>query len=201
MASTPQDVTALLDRKIDVCFGHGDQNGDGVLEPADALALAARIIAYLGEPFNSPKAQALLNAFETFWAHVSEQFDSDSDGQISPAEWRAGLTRGFAEDIAGYEAGFKPLAQATFDICDRDGNGKVYPKEFAAFHKAFGMSPHQSQIAFDKLDTNGNGYLEVEELLTAWQEYYTSDDPEAGGNWLFGDIWEDNIWNGTRVRL
>ncbi|MGW1509374.1 hypothetical protein [Streptomyces sp. NPDC002394] len=42
---SPHEVDQLLDRRLDVCFGHGDQNGDGVLESADALALAARVVA------------------------------------------------------------------------------------------------------------------------------------------------------------
>jgi Ca2+-binding EF-hand superfamily protein len=185
----PKDVKELLDRKIDVCFGHGDQNGDGILEPADALALAARIIAYLGEPFDSPKAHALLVAFEQFWAHASAKFDTNSDGQVTPLEWRAGLRAAFAEDAAGFEAWFKPLGQALFDICDRDGDGRVGAAEFAGFHKAFGTSPQNTRIAFERLDRDGSGSLSVDELVSAWREYYTSGDPQAPGNWLYGDIW------------
>ncbi|MGW5049805.1 EF-hand domain-containing protein [Actinokineospora sp. NPDC004072] len=194
-------VPNLLDRKIDVCFGHGDQNGDGVLEPADALALAARIVAFLGEPFGTQKAQALLVAFETFWAHMSKAMDANQDGKVTPLEWREGMKTAFAGDPAKFEAGFRPLAEALFAICDRDGDGKVGPAEFAGFQKAFGTSADNIRIAFEKLDHNGNGYLEVDELLVAWQEFYTSSDPDARGNWLFGDIFSQEIWDGTRVRL
>lgn len=191
----------FLDRKIDVCFGHGDQNGDGVLEAADALALAARIIAFLGEPFGSAKAQALLVSFETFWQHMSKEMDSNQDGKITPLEWRTGMKRAFASDPAKFDAGFKPLAQALFDICDKDGNGRVEPAEFAGFQKAFGTSPKNVRIAFEKLDRDGNGWLSVDELLKAWQEYYTSADPEAPGNWLFGDNFSHEIWDGSKVNL
>jgi Ca2+-binding EF-hand superfamily protein len=197
--TSPSDVSQLLERKIDVCFGHGDQNDDGVLEPADALALAARIIAFLGEPFSSSKAQALLSAFETFWAHVSKTIDANNDGMVTPLEWRTGMIRAFADNRSGFEDGLRPLAQALFDICDRDGDGKVEPAEFAAFQKAFGTSPDNSRIAFEKLDRDGNGTLSVDELLIAWREYYTSPDPNAPGNWLFGDIWGSEVWDGTKV--
>jgi hypothetical protein len=45
----------LLERKFDVCFTHADVNGNGVLEAAHVLALAARIATYLGEPMGSTK--------------------------------------------------------------------------------------------------------------------------------------------------
>ncbi|MEU6742094.1 EF-hand domain-containing protein [Streptosporangium sandarakinum] len=180
----------LLNRKIDICFGHGDQNGDGILEPADALALAARIIAYLGEPFNSPKAQALLDGFENFWKHVSARMDTNQDGKVTPLEWRTGMIGAFAGDSKAFDEGFRPLAEALWSICDRDDDGTVGPNEFAAFQRAFGTSPANSMIAFDRLDKDKSGTLSVDELLAAWQEYYTSPDPEAPGNWLFGDIWD-----------
>lgn len=178
----------LLDRKIDICFTHGDQNGDGTMEGADALALAARIIAYQGEPFGSNKAQALLKGFETFWKHMSAKMDLNSDGTITPDEWRSGMRQAFVENSQGFKEGFRPLAEALFALCDKDGDNKVTPKEFFLFHKAFGTSEENSRIAFAKLDQDQSGHLTVDELLKAWQEYYTSADPEAPGNWLFGDI-------------
>ncbi|MFF0427172.1 hypothetical protein ACFYUJ_22500 [Streptomyces sp. NPDC004520] len=60
---SPHEVDQLLDRRLDVCFGHGDQNGDGVLESADALALAARIVAATG---TSPSATASPSAWVEF---------------------------------------------------------------------------------------------------------------------------------------
>lgn len=193
-------MTTFLDRKIDVCFGHADQNGDGVLEQADTLATAARIIAYLGESFSSPKALALLVAIETFWGNISEAMDANHDGKVTRLEWREGMRQGFADDSTKFDEGLRPLAEAVFAICDRDNDGKVGPAEFAGFQKAFGTSPENSRIAFEKLDRDGNGFLEVEELLKAWREYYTSTDPEALGNWLYGDIFGD-IQDGPRIRL
>ncbi|WP_063784228.1 EF-hand domain-containing protein [Streptomyces sp. SBT349] len=198
---SPDDVARLLDRKIDVCFGHGDQNGDGVIELADALALAGRILAYLREPFNSPKAQALLDSFETFWKYISSAFGAHADSKITPLEWRAIVKRAFVDDLSNFEAGFMPMAEAIWAICDRNDDGKIGPNEFAAFHKAFGTSPANSRISFEKLDRDSDGSLSVDELVEAWREFYTSADPEALGNWLFGDVWATTVWKGTRVAL
>ncbi|MGR9052791.1 MAG: EF-hand domain-containing protein [Gammaproteobacteria bacterium] len=188
--NTNQD---FLDRKIDICFTHGDQNRNGVLEPADAQALAARIITNIGEPMDSVKAQALFKAFEDSWIMMSAKMDVNGDGKISPEEWRKGIRKTFSEDPNGYKEGFRPLAEAIFNLCDRDDNGSVSQQEFELFHKAFGTSAANSKIAFEKLDANGNGVLSVDELLVAWQEYYTSTDPNARGNWLYGDVWDESV--------
>lgn len=190
----------FLDRKIDVCYTHGDQNGDGTLEPADALALAARIVAYIGEPFGTAKAQDVFKAFETFWAHMSAKMDENKDGKVSPDEWRKGMRGAFVADPNGFNAGFKPLAEAVFALCDKDGNGQVSEKEFFAFQHAFGSSEANSKLAFQKLDRDRSGHLSVEELLKAWQEYYTSEDPNAPGNWLFGDVWDEKVVVGRPIR-
>lgn len=193
----PQD---LLDRKFDVCFTHGDMNGNGVLESADALALAARIVTYLGEPMGSSKTQKLFQAFEQFWNYVQAKMDVNNDGKVTPEEWRKGLRKAFAEDPQAYNAGFRPLAEATFTICDRDGDGFLEQGEFAKFHQAFGCKAANSQLAFQKLDKDGNGQLTVDELLIAWQEYYTSNDPDARGNWLYGDVWDNTVVVGSKTR-
>ncbi|MFC6061965.1 EF-hand domain-containing protein [Streptomyces ochraceiscleroticus] len=200
---TPQDVPAkdFLNRKIDVCFKHGDQDGDGEMTVRDIYFLAVRIIAELGEPIDSPKSQALLKSFESFWHGVSEVMDINRDGVITPLEWRRALTEGFAKEPKKFEDGFRPLAQALFELCDKDGSGKVTQREFARFQKAFGTTPENSAIAFDKLDRNGSGDLSVDELKEAWREYYTSADPNARGNWLYGDIFQPNIWEDGKAKV
>lgn len=191
----------LIERKYDVCFGHGDQNDDGILEMADCIALGARVIAYLEEPFDSPKALELLRSFGRFWQHLTGKLDADHDGKITPEEFREGMRQAWIDDPGGFETAFRPAAQALWNLCDKNDNGTVGAEEFARFHKAFGTSEENSRISFERLDANGNGNLSVDELVNAWKEFYTSLDPEAPGNWLFGDIWEEDIWDGNRVKL
>jgi hypothetical protein len=43
-------------------------------------------------------------------------------------------------------------------------------------------------VALRKLDTSGDGTLTVDELVAAARDFYLSDEPDAVGNWLFGDV-------------
>jgi Ca2+-binding EF-hand superfamily protein len=55
-------------------------------------------------------------------------------------------------------------------------------------HEAFGQSEQDCEHAFAALDLDGDGVLSREELLRAARDYYTSDDPSAIGNLLFGRL-------------
>ncbi|MBP2472118.1 hypothetical protein JOF53_000990 [Crossiella equi] len=180
-------VRDVLDRKIDISFAHLDDNGDGVFEPADALALAWRIVDCAGAPPEDPRAQAVFAALAVFWQHIELTMDLNEDSVVTPGEWRHGARSAFHTNPAGFDAGLRPLAEATLALLDRDGDGRVNAEEFSAYHKAFGVSPADSRLAFTRLDRDGSGWLSVAELLGAWREFYTSDDPDAPGNWLYGD--------------
>jgi hypothetical protein len=51
-----------------------------------------------------------------------------------------------------------------------------------------GSAVPNSEAAFAALDLNADGALSVEELVQATREYYTSPDPSALGNNLFGPL-------------
>jgi Ca2+-binding EF-hand superfamily protein len=43
-----------------------------------------------------------------------------------------------------------------------------------------------AQTAFAHLDLDGDGLLSRDEFVQLTEEYFTSDDPDAVGGWLFG---------------
>ncbi|GAU70890.1 hypothetical protein SSP35_23_00800 [Streptomyces sp. NBRC 110611] len=191
----------LLERKIDVCFGHVDVDGDGFFDSADVMAMAARIITFQEIPFGSEKALGLFAGFQEFMQNILAHLDVDGDGRISPEEWRKGIIGVFGEKPEEFDALFRPLAQAIWRVCDRDDDGTVSAEEFRCFQKAVGSSEKNQQLAFEKLDINGDGSLSVDEILSAYREYYTSRDPAARGNWLYGDVWDTHVPGAMKAGL
>ncbi|MCX4548072.1 EF-hand domain-containing protein [Streptomyces sp. NBC_01387] len=181
----PAQQSALLDRKFDMCFGHADQNKDGVVDAADILTFAARIIAAVGEPFGSPKSVTMLNVCQDWWHGLVTELDTNGDGKIDPTEYRVGM-RKLVGSAESFNAASRPVANAIWSLCDRDDDGRVTATEFSAVQLAFGTSPENARIAFERLDLNSDGSLSVDELMVAFRDFYTSTDAETNGNWLFG---------------
>ncbi|MGW3114772.1 EF-hand domain-containing protein [Streptomyces sp. NPDC001091] len=102
----------LLDRKFDMCFGHADQNNDGVVDAADILTFAARVIAAFGEPFDSPKATGMLRACQNWWEGMVAELDTDKDGKIDPQEYRVGMRR-IVGSPSAFDAASRPVAVAS----------------------------------------------------------------------------------------
>lgn len=179
--------SALLVRKIDRAFEFLDTDGDGLIETDDVVALGGRLLTAFGETQTTPKGQAVVGSFGLFWTTLLAEMDADSDGQISPEEYRDGLSAAFVEG-PHFERVFRPAAEAVARLCDTDGDGVVGLDEFRKMHEAFGSSPQDTDAAFRKLDRSGDGTLTVQELVEAARQFYLSDDPNAVGNWLFGDL-------------
>ncbi|MEV7834225.1 EF-hand domain-containing protein [Streptomyces subrutilus] len=183
MTLAPQ--SELLDHKFDMCFGHADQNKDGVVDAADILTFAARVIAAVNEPFDSPKATEMLRVCQNWWEGMASELDTDKDGKIDPLEYRVGMRR-LVGSKSSFDAASRPVATAIWKLCDRDDDGEVSAREFSAVQLAFGTTPENARIGFEKLDLDGDGSLSVDELTAAFHDFYTSTDADTNGNWLFG---------------
>ncbi|WP_445394910.1 EF-hand domain-containing protein [Streptomyces sp. LE64] len=179
------DAGRLLANKLDWSYLHIDADRNGLIERQDLLGLAAHLLLTYAEPSSTPKGQALMGAFDRFWDTLSAHCDTDRDGRITPSEYRDGMRAAYV-DGDRFDAIFHPAATALALVADTDGDGGIDRPEFLAMEAVLGVSQAEGRTAFERLDTNADGALDVPEYLTAVREYYTSPDPDAPGNWLYG---------------
>ncbi|GAA5073621.1 EF-hand domain-containing protein [Nocardia iowensis] len=182
-------MNAPLANKIDLTFLHLDIDRNGLIERQDMLGLGSRLLLKFSEPTSTAKGQALLEAFDRFWDALAEHCDTDRDHQITPDEYRAGMIAAFV-DGGKFDDIFRPAARALAIVADTDGDGRIDQAEFQAMEAVLGISAEDSRMAFDKLDTDSDGALSVQEYLDAVRDYYTNPDPEAPGNWLYGPAFQ-----------
>jgi Ca2+-binding EF-hand superfamily protein len=171
-----------LERKIRAGFTHLDADGDGVLTEDEHILMGKRTAAALGYPEGSRSEQHMIDAYCQVWqTHLSR--DADGDGKITADEFVAS-TKSLSNDPAVLEE----LANALFNIADRGGDGEIDLGEYLAFVR--GHAPRLSEAdvidGFAHLDQDGDGRLTRDELVSAIVEYWTSEDPNARGNWFLG---------------
>jgi Ca2+-binding EF-hand superfamily protein len=200
----------VLDRKLERAFAQLDVDGDGRIERDDILSLGSRLLVGLGEPPTTAKGRRVLDHLDAFWNALVQETrvqetgvreaglretgsratgvrETGSGGPISAAEFHVGMTAAFI-DGDRFEQVFRPAARAVAALCDTDGDGSIGPGGFRAMQQAFGTSAEDADEAFARLDRDGSQTLTVDELVEAAREFYTGDDPEAAGNWLFGPL-------------
>ncbi|KIZ17009.1 EF-hand domain-containing protein [Streptomyces natalensis] len=185
---TTQAQDTLLNQKIDICFGHIDADGNGSLDREDLFTLGARLLAAFGEAATSPKGTRLMDGMVTFWDAVASAADADGDGRLTPEEYRTGMKGAFITSGEGFSQAFRPMLEGVCGLLDTNGDGEVDEKEFQVWQEVFRTAPQDRAAAFQALDADGSGKLSVDELLDAMHQYYTSTDPNAPGNVLYGPL-------------
>jgi len=180
-------LSSLQDLKLDRAFAHLDVDGDGHIEREDVLALGARLLIGFGEAPTSSKGKDLVASLDALWDGLLDELDLGRDGRLTTDDFRDGMAEAFVHG-GSYDPLLGPVVDAVARLCDTDDDGQVGLADLRTLHEAFGLADGTAEQALAKLDLDGSGRITTAELSEAAREYYTSDDPEALGNWLFGPI-------------
>lgn len=180
-------LTELLRHKLDRSFHRLDTDGNGYVERGDLQDVGARLIRGFGESPTSFRGRAVAVRLDAVWQELAAYADADRDGRLSAAEYHAGMRAAFIEGPA-FDPVFRPAAEAVAALCDADGDGRLEREEFAVLQRAFNTPPEQAAVAFERIDTDHDGRLLVDELVAAIRAYYVGTDPRSPGNWLFGPL-------------
>ncbi|MGA5424361.1 EF-hand domain-containing protein [Streptomyces lavendulocolor] len=179
--------TSVLDTKLTQHFGLLDADGDGQFSRHDLLGLADRLgLAFAAEP---AKVARLRDAYADLWDSYMQAMDSDGNGALDREEYRTGVRRAATDDPQGFADRVSEMVEAWMSICDTDNDGIITLAEFTTMYtQTLGIDAADITKAFQHLDVDGDGTLSRNEIRRAAEEFYTSDDPQARGNWLFGPL-------------
>lgn len=177
----------VLTRKISRHFDLIDTNGDGRISQEDFDLIVTRMGKEFAQTPQSPKYRALSDAYRALWEGMRQSLDADGDGSVSREEYVTGL-RSDAAKGESYRQLIEPVAKAIIRLCDTNGDGKLDSEELAKAHTGLGMGDKDHKAAMARIDLDGDGYVSEAELAKAIEEFFLSEDEDAGGNHLFGKI-------------
>lgn len=178
-ADTAHDIPA---RRFDLL----DRSGDGRLARDDYDAFALRLARSLGHAPRSAKAAAVRNGYRRLWNAVRTAADTDDDGRVSVAEYRAWAAREAASDgdRSGFATAVRPLAEAVIALVDEDASRTLDRGELDRLLTACRIGSDEAAATCEQLDANGDGHISADEIVDAVRGFCIGE--ATPGSWLFG---------------
>lgn len=170
-------------RKFSRLFALFDTDRNGCVDRADYERIAHSIAETGGHGPGSPRFVALTERYERAW----EALNAPDDLGVNSEEWLAYhekllVTPGAYEDTLGV------AVETVFDALDADGDGKITEDEWRQFFRAYSIDESLVDRCFPRFDLDRDGYVSRAEASDLVAQFYFSSDPDAPGNWLFGEF-------------
>jgi len=183
----------LQRRKAAHYFALIDTDGNDLIEREDFQRRADRLAETLNVDGEAER-ERLQRRVMLWWEHLSTLADANDDGRITRHEWemyweRFKIAVSMGSNHRSVER-LERVARHTFRAIDRTDSGRVTEEEFANWLAAWNVGQHET--VFRRLDRDDKGYLTEEDLTKAITEFYLSNDPDAPGNVLYGEL-PDNV--------
>jgi Ca2+-binding EF-hand superfamily protein len=184
--SSPLASSDLQLRKLTRWFASFDVDRDGVIDVLDFTGMAQVYCeAYEVAP-RSDKWRRMHHHALIVWRAIEQRIGAAHPARLTREEWLA--WPGTSEYVDFIICAAIPFSQMAFSIADADGDGRCNVYELMAAQRRSGMSEEEIHRAFDRLDRDRDGYVTADDFERAHREFYFSDDPEAPGNYLAGEI-------------
>ena len=178
-------MTSQKQKNLGAMFEIFDVGGDGYITAADFAAHAASTCGALRLPHGSPHWTTIHNALDSWWEHLRRHSDR-GDGRISTTECVAIMESRLVDDDSFFGSTVGPIAETVFHVLDADGDDVICADEYVAIYLASGLTKEIALDAFVRIDTDGDGRIDIGEFVAVVRDAFTSDDPDSPGAWFFG---------------
>ena len=176
-------LSDLQVKKLTRYFQVYDVDDDGRIGGSDFERVLENVRLLRGD--GEAAYQGLREAYLGRWERLRSEADVDRDGSVDLDEWLAYWQIALGDD-GRYESEAAAITDRLFSLFDVDEDDSIGSSEFADFYGVFGLGRDLADTVFAELDSDGDGRISREELLTVSRDFYRGSDPDAPGNLLFG---------------
>ncbi|MFC7306293.1 EF-hand domain-containing protein [Streptomyces monticola] len=170
--------SAQYERKIAARFASFDQDGNGYIDREDFSSAAKAVLAEFGTTARCDKGQALYIGAEAFWQGMAGIADVDGDQRVTREEFVTGAVKRLRDSPQRFAEIARPFLKAVVAVADQDGRGAT-PQAAERVLKVLGADAEIAAAAAAALDTDGDGRISEDEILTAFAAYFTTPAPDA----------------------
>lgn len=183
-------LTELQEKKQRHYFKLLDYDHNGFIEKTDFQAIAENLCVIQGIDTDTIAFRQIEEASEKLWMDIKEYIDINRDDKCSIQEWLLFADEQIVNcDEGWYDNYINSVVTGLFSLFDANHDGLISDMEYLDIFISFRIEVRYAAKCFKRLDLNNDGYISKEELAKAVKEFLRSDDPDADGNWLFGN-WE-----------
>ncbi|MCX5333321.1 EF-hand domain-containing protein [Streptomyces sp. NBC_00140] len=166
-------VSSEYERRIAGRFATFDQDGNGYIDRADFSVAAKALLAEFGTAARSDKGQALYVGAEAFWQGMAGIADRDGDQRITREEFINGAVKRLRDNPDRFAEIARPFLHAALAVADPDGDGAATVEDTARVLRILGVAQEIADTAATALDTDGDGRIGEEEVVSAFARYFT----------------------------
>ncbi|GHE26997.1 EF-hand domain-containing protein [Streptomyces thermocarboxydus] len=166
-------VTSEYERRIAARFAGFDQDGNGYIDREDFMAAAKALLAEFGTAARSDRGQALYVGAEAFWQGMAGIADRDGDQRITREEFVTGAVKRLRDNPERFAEIARPFLHAALAVADTAGDASVGVENTARVLKVLGVDGNVAAEAAAQLDTDGDGRIGEEEIVSAFARYFT----------------------------
>ncbi len=176
-------LSPLLRRKITLLFLVFDVDENGYIERDDFLKIAKDLGAIRNLEPDSVQFATLRTAFTDLYDNLSKLMDRNADARVELDEWITYFEKMMATDEM-YKDTSNKLSASIFGLLDDNRDEQISLAEYKLFADVYRIDDVND--VFNKLDANGDGVITADEFHQMVDQFFTSDDPDAPGNYSFG---------------
>lgn len=189
-------LTPFQKQKIRRLFTVLDVNRDGRVDRSDFLHRVESLARLRGWSEVSPEYVRNRHYVLEEWEAVRDSADLDDSGAVALDEYLR-YAEIFLDDPEAVQAYARGDVQLLFDAMDTDGDDAITLDEYRAYLAACGVDESAAEVFFEHADRDRDGAITRDEMARAVEEFLTSEDPEAAGNFMFGPLEGDSVGAGA----
>ncbi|XP_049842635.1 calexcitin-2-like [Schistocerca gregaria] len=162
-----------------------DVNRSGTIDKKDFEMAIEKICRSRGWAEGSAEQQKTRGALLEVWQALQQRADADSDGEVSEAEWIQ-MWDDFAkggDSALQWQSRYRDFM---FQHVDASGDGSIDLDEFVKVYTSYGISADECKNAFSKFTNDQTVKVTPQVFEKLWREFFSSTDPQAPGNFIFG---------------
>ncbi|ARF63511.1 MULTISPECIES: EF-hand domain-containing protein [Streptomyces] len=171
--------SAEYERKIAHRFAAFDQDGNGYIDRADFNAAAARLLTEFGTTARCDKGQALYSGAEAFWQGMAGIADVDGDQRVTREEFVGGAVKRLRDNPGRFAEIARPFLGAAIAVAGGEGDGRAAVTEVERALRVLGASAEIAGVAAQSLDTDRDGKVAEDDVVSALAVYFTVIEPDA----------------------